>query len=263
MPRIFKCGVFVGQTFMGTIIKFGIDQPRFYRFWARQKYLFSFEAKVKETDLYIRAPLDLKDEAIASINRHRGPIEDFINKNPDFQKTLEPYPFSEDMAPIIKDMVLATKKVGVGPMAAVAGAVAEYVGRDLLERCDEVIVENGGDIFLKVKRPIRIGIYAADSAFTKKISLEIRPKETPIGVCASSGTVGPSLSFGNADAAITLAASAAFADACATAVGNLVKQSSDIPKALEYAKGIDGLYGVVLIKGKKMGAWGKVKFSAT
>lgn len=242
--------------------KFGVNQPRFYRVWDEKGRFVSFEARIKETDLYIKAPHDLRDEALESIRRHRKPIEDFIKKDPEFQKTLAPYPLSDGMAPIIKDMVSSAATAGVGPMAAVAGAIAEYVGYDLLKRCDEVIVENGGDIFIKVKRPVRIGIYAGASPFSKKLSLEVRPDETPLGICASSGTVGPSLSFGASDAAIALSKSALLADACATAIGNLIKSESDIPKALEYAKTISGLYGVVVIKGKEMGAWGNVRFTS-
>lgn len=242
-------------------MKFGINQPRFYRLWIKEGDFFSFEVKIKETDLHIRASMDLKKEALESIKRHRKPIENFIKLYPEFKKTLVPYPLSKDMAPIVKNMVLATEKVGVGPMAAVAGAIAEYVGWDLLKQCQEVIVENGGDIFIKVKRPIKIGIYAADSPFTNKLAFEIKPEETPLGICTSSGTVGPSLSFGRADAAIAFCKSATLADACATAIGNLIKDKTDIPKAIEYAKGINGLYGAVLIKGKKMGAWGNVRFT--
>lgn len=241
-------------------IRFGVDQPRFYRFWMKKDDLASFDARVKETDLHIRASADLKREAIDSIKRHRGPLEEFIRVNPEFEKTLKPYPLKKGMAPIIRDMVLATKKVGVGPMAAVAGAVADYVGRDLLKKSKEIIVENGGDIFIKVKRPIKVGIYAADSPFTNKLSFEIGPGQTPLGVCTSSGTVGPSLSFGSSDATIILARTATFADACATAVGNLIKDESSIDRAIEYAKHIAGLYGVVVIKGKKLGVWGKVRF---
>ena len=238
--------------------KFGINQPRFYRLWIKEDDLSSFVAKVRETDLHIKASASLQKDALESIKKHRKPIEDFIKLNPEFEKTLVPYPLSDDMPPIIKDMVLSTKKVGVGPMAAVAGAIAEYVGRDLLKHCEEVIVENGGDIFIKVKRAITVGIYAGDSPFTKKLSLKILPDETPLGICTSSGTVGPSLSFGTSDATVVISKSASLADACATAIGNLIKEEADIPKALEYAKGIGDLYGVVLIKGKKMGAWGNV-----
>ncbi|MDD5449482.1 MAG: UPF0280 family protein [Candidatus Omnitrophica bacterium] len=241
-------------------IKFGVNQPRFYRFWMKQDTLFAFEAKVKETDLYIRADRELKKEAKDSIKRHRAPIEDFIRKNPGFQKTLKPYPVSRSMPPIIKDMAKAAEKAGVGPMAAVAGAIAEYVGRDLLKKCKEVIVENGGDIFIKVKRPVKIGIYAADSPFTNRLALKFEGRQTLLGVCASSGTVGPSLSFGKSDASIVIARSAVLADACATAAGNMIKKESDIPRAIKRAKKIAGIYGLVLIKGRSIGAWGKVKF---
>jgi len=241
--------------------RFGVNKPRFYRYWVKEDDLIKFEAKVRETDLYISASVLLEKEAVRSIELHRKPIEDFIKAHPDFCTTLNPYPASAGMAPIVRDMVEATARVGVGPMAAVAGAIADYVGADLLRRCEEVIVENGGDIFIRVKRPIRIGIYAADSPFTGKLSLEIRPEETPLGICTSSGTVGPSLSFGTTDATVILAKTATFADACATAIGNMVKAEADIDKAIDRARGIDGLDGVAVIKGKKIGAWGKVQFA--
>jgi ApbE superfamily uncharacterized protein (UPF0280 family) len=99
----------------------------------------------------------------------------------------------------VREMADATREVGVGPMAAVAGAIAESVGKELLPYSDEVIVENGGDIFLKTSKERFIGVYAGKSKFTKKIAFSILPDETPLGVCTSSGTVGHSLSFGYAD----------------------------------------------------------------
>jgi ApbE superfamily uncharacterized protein (UPF0280 family) len=85
------------------------------------------------------------------------------------------------------------------------------------------------------------------------------PRETPLGICTSSGTVGHSLSLGSADAVIALSSSAALADAAATALGNMVKIADDIPAAVEKAQSIEGLYGVVIIVGNKMGIWGKVR----
>ena len=241
--------------------RFGINKPRFYRYWVKEDDLVRFEAKVRETDLYISASAPLEKEAVRAIERHRKPIEDFNKAHPEFQKTLKAYPPTETMAPIVYDMAAAAAKVGVGPMAAIAGAIADYVGADLLKQCEEVIVENGGDIFIKVQRPLTIGIYAGDSPFTGKLALQIRPEETPLGICTSSGTVGPSLSFGTSDATVILAKTATFADACATAVGNIVKDEAAIEKAIERARDIDGIYGVVIIKGKKIGAWGNVRFA--
>jgi ApbE superfamily uncharacterized protein (UPF0280 family) len=124
-------------------------------------------------------------------------------------------------------------------------------------------VENGGDIFMKVRHKKVVGIYAGNSPLTGKIGLEISPDETPLGICTSSGTVGHSLSFGKADAVITLAVSAALADAAATAVCNRVKQPGDIDDAIGLAKSIDGLRGTVIIIGGDVGAWGNVKLCET
>jgi len=146
----------------------------------------------------------------------------------------------------------------VGPMAAVAGAIAEAVGRELLNFSSEVIVENGGDIFLCHKKTRHIGIYAGDSPLSGKLALEIEPEDTPLGVCTSSGTVGHSLSFGKADAAIVISPSTALADAAATAVGNLVKTAEDMPRAIEFVREVEGLTGIAIIVGDKMAVWGKI-----
>jgi ApbE superfamily uncharacterized protein (UPF0280 family) len=122
-------------------------------------------------------------------------------------------------------------------------------------------VENGGDIFLKVNSRRQIGIYAGESAFTGKLAIEVEPWQTPLGVCTSSGTVGPSLSLGLADAAIILSPSAALADAAATAVGNVVKSEQDIDAAIGRGKQIEGITGIMVIVGGKMGAWGDIRLT--
>jgi hypothetical protein len=115
---------------------------------------------------------------------------------------------------------------------------------------------------MKASRTRLIGVYAGNSPLTGKIALQIKPEETPIGVCTSSGTVGPSLSLGVADAVIVLSSSAALADAVATAIGNMVKTAEDIAQAVERAQAIEGLAGVVIIKGEKIGLWGRVEIAS-
>lgn len=236
-------------------------QPRTYRLWIKDSDLVSSTATVKETDLYIRAQRNLKKEALEAILKYRTSLESYIERNPQFLTALEPLPVAKDAPLVVKEMAWAASRAGVGPMAAVAGALAECVGRELLAFSGEVIVENGGDLFLRISKKRLVGIYAGDSPFTGKIALEIQPEETPLGVCTSSGTVGPSLSFGRADAVIVLSSSTSLADAAATAIGNLIKETSNIPHGIEFAQGIDGLGGVVVIKGDKMGVWGKVRIS--
>jgi ApbE superfamily uncharacterized protein (UPF0280 family) len=234
-------------------------QPRTYRCWVKDDDLVSFNVTVKETDLYIRAASNLEAEALKAVIRHRAPLEEYIKSHPLFLHSLEPCSVEVDAPAIVGIMAQAARIAGVGPMAAVAGAIAEAVGEDLLVCTPEVIVENGGDIFMKISRTRLIGVYAGESPFTGKIAVEVSPEETPLGICTSSGTVGHSLSFGAADAVIALSRSAALADAAATAIGNRVKTAGDIDLAIEQAQAIDGLIGVVLIKDDRMGMWGSVK----
>jgi ApbE superfamily uncharacterized protein (UPF0280 family) len=236
-----------------------MHEPRFYRHWIKDDDLVSFEVVVKQTDLYIRSRRDLKDKALDSVLKHRGSLEAYIGRHPIFLTTLDPYQAEAGAPAIVKEMARVSQLAGVGPMAAVAGAIAEAIGRDLLAFSPEIIVENGGDIFLKISKKRLVGIYAGQSSFTKRIALEIMPRETPLGICTSSATVGHSLSLGNADAVIVLSPSAALADAAATALCNIVRTADDIPQAIEKAQGIEGLHGLVIIVGDKMGVWGKVR----
>jgi hypothetical protein len=234
-------------------------QPRSYRHWIKDNDLVSFQVVLKETDLFLRAQSNLKRESIRAIQECRASLERYIERHPLFLTALEPIAVAEDAPEIVREMAEAGQKAGVGPMAAVAGAIAESVGRELMRFSPEVIVENGGDIFLSILKSRSVGVYAAQSPFTGKIALEIEAEETPLGICTSSGTVGHSLSFGRADAVIAVSPSAAVADAAATAIGNLIKDVADIPKGIDFAQGIQGLRGVLIIKDDKLGLWGKAK----
>ncbi len=190
-------------------------------------------------------------------------MEDYIERHPIFLTSLEPIPIGEDAPQIARQMAEAAQAAGVGPMAAVAGAIAEFVGNELLAFSPEIIVENGGDIYLKSLRKRVVGIYAGKSSLSGKVGLEINGEDTPIGICTSSGTVGHSLSFGQADAVIAVAKSATLADASATAIGNLINQPADITSGTGLAENIRGLEGVVIIKNDNIGIWGKVKICQT
>lgn len=144
-------------------------------------------------------------------------------------------------------------------MAAVAGAIAQAVGQALVPLSPEVIVENGGDIFLSLAAPVTVALLAGDSPLSLKVGLHLEADQTPLGVCTSSGTMGHSLSFGRADAACVVAADAALADAAATALGNRVKTAADIGPALEWLARVSGVRGGVVIIGDTLGAWGQVE----
>ena len=240
-----------------------VYQPRTYRDWVSSRGLVSFSVMEKETDLLILAQRDLTEVALAAARKCRAELEGYISKHRRFLSALEPLPVAEDAPLLVRQMASAAEAAGVGPMAAVAGAIAEYVGKELLRYSDEVIVENGGDIFLKIAERRRVGLYAGTSPFTGKMGFDILPEETPLGVCTSSGTVGHSLSFGRADAVITFSPSTSLADAAATAIANIVQTADDIPIALRKAEQIPGLKGVVVIKDDAMGLWGQVRLVQT
>ena len=234
-------------------------EPRTYRHWIKGGDLISFNVVVKETDLYIRASTNLKSKARKLVLKYRDTLERYIERHPAFLTSLEPLPVDGNAPHIVKAMSEAASKAEVGPMASVAGAIAEFVGTELLAFTPEIIVENGGDIYLKSLGKKIIGIYAGESPLSGKIGLEIDGADTPLGICTSSGTVGHSLSYGRADAVIVLSQSATLADAAATATANLIKQPGDIPGGIERAKSIEGVSGVIIIQGDKTGLWGKVK----
>lgn len=236
-------------------------KARTYRNFVRPEGLASFEAAVAETDLLISAQKELKKEALLSILRYREDIENYIRSDRRFLESLDPINVDGTSPEIVRSMAQASRKAGVGPMAGVAGAVAERVGRDLLEYSEEVIVENGGDIFLKTAKNRIMGIFAGgNSPFTGKLAIEIPATAEGLGVSTSSGTVSHSLSFGNADAAVIISEDAALSDAVATATGNRVKTASDIEKAIGFAKSVVGVKGVLVIVGDKLGSWGEIKF---
>lgn len=234
-------------------------EKRFYRNRVSSEDLLQFEVTVKETDLLIRAEKELACEAKESILKYRSQIETYIAMNPHFERSLIPVEDVPHLPKIIREMIRASSLAGVGPMAAVAGAIAQSVSEDLLRFSSEVIVENGGDIYLATSKERIIGIFAGFSPLSLKVGILIEPRNSPLGICTSSGTVGHSLSFGKADAVCILSKSAALADAAATAVGNIVRDQKDIEQGLERGQEIPGVSGVLIVVGEKVGVWGDIK----
>lgn len=218
-----------------------------------------FAVRVKETDLQILSEKPLESLARDRILVYRGHLENFIAHHPEFARSLCPWPHSGPFPAIVADMIHASAVAGVGPMAAVAGAIAERVGKDLLAQSNQVIVENGGDVFLKTNCPVTLAIFAGTSPLSLKVGLEIDAAAHSMGVCTSSATVGHSLSWGQADAVCVVSASCALADAAATAIGNRVKKADDIGPAIGFGQNMAGISGIVIIIGEAIGAWGELK----
>lgn len=231
----------------------------FYRDWTKSDDLVSFEIKIFETDLLVFCDNMLKDIAKKKVYERRKELLDYMNKNSSFKDSFTPIDMDNSAPEIVKDMIRKSAICGVGPMAGIAGAIAEYTGKALLEHCSQVIVENGGDIFIKSDKERRLSIYAGNSPLSGRINLRVDPRKMPLGICTSSGTVGHSKSFGVADAATIIAHDAILADCVATQTGNLVKSLDDLKTAIDYAKSIDGVIGALVIVGDKLATWGDIE----
>ena len=237
-------------------------QRRFYRDWVSAKDLYNNRLVCQETDLQILTDKPVDQEWIsAKVVWYRRQIEGYIWRDKRFLTALKPIAIEVNAPVVVKEMVSAARKANVGPMAAVAGAIAEAVARLLLKQgYRDVIIENGGDIFLATTKIRTVSIYAGKSSLWKGLSLKILAQQSPLGICTSSGTIGHSLSFGCADSVTILARHAALADAVATATGNRVHSQSDLPKALDFARSIKGVLGAVIIIGRHLASFGAVEF---
>jgi len=234
---------------------------RKYRRWMGGEGLIYFQVSEEESDLYIGAIRDLSDIASKSLHIHRNAIKSYIEKEPKFKFSLNPLPITSNMKGIVKEMAEAAVTMGVGPMASVAGAIAEWVARDLAKYSEEVIVENGGDIYLIGEKRRKVAIFAGESIISGKLAINLSPNSLPVAIATSSGTVGPSLSFGKADAVVVVSPGGALADAAATALGNIVNNPEDFEKAIAKAKNINGIKGVIIICKEKIALWGDINIS--
>ena len=232
-----------------------------YRKRVHPRDLISFRVLIKETDLLVSSSRDLTQQTKERVYHYRRQLEDYIRSKSDFLSTLLPFPEDPFAPEIIREMISATRMFGVGPMAAVAGAIAQFVGSDLLKHTEEVIVENGGDIFVKTKRPVTVSIFAGSSRLSDKLGLIIHPEEMPTGICTSSATVGHSLSLGTADAVCIVAQSASIADAAATALGNRITKRSKLKSVVESMRGFNDINGGVVVIGKTMATWGEIELT--
>lgn len=215
--------------------------------------------RLKETIVTITAQDEGHVEAAKEeIAKRRAHLEEFIRNDPFFLVTLEPYDRPIDRAPeIVREMVRAGKAVGIGPMSSVAGTIARFALGAMMEAgATHAIVDNGGDVALVADRPVLMGIYAGPSPL-KDLAFEIAPRAEPLGICTSSGTVGPSISFGYADAAVVVSDDVSLADAAATALGNAV--GADSPLADSFgAVAVPGVAGALVIRGEEMALWGEL-----
>lgn len=222
-----------------------------------------FQVVVEETDLWVVASLDLRREVEALVRSLRGQLKAYIALHPEFLTSLAPVAANPGAPDIARRMALAAEACGVGPMAAVAGTMAELVAREFVERTPEILVENGGDCFLCSTRERVVGLLPDPEAGVS-VGLRLAPEDFPVSLCASSGRIGHSLSFGRGDLVVVRSPSGSLADAAATALSNKLKSSRDLEQVVAGAKRLEpaGVQGVFAQCDGRLAVWGRMELAA-
>ncbi|MFO7928435.1 MAG: UPF0280 family protein [Candidatus Humimicrobiaceae bacterium] len=220
---------------------------------------YNWHIVYKHSDLFVSCSKDLLSKIVKQLRDFYVVIEEVIKTSPNFQKSLMPVKENKDYPKIINEMIRKSRNFNVGPMASVAGAVCDYIGRNLSGKCSTLLIENGGDVFIKSIKDLTVGIHVENDNFRNKICLRIKKGQTPCGLCSSSGIFGHSLSLGKSDLVTVLGKTTIGADAAATALGNRVGKEKDINVAIDAFKNKAGIMGMLVIKGKRLGAWGNIE----
>lgn len=230
----------------------------FYRSLIQNCKLVHYEIKLNESNLLIYSNERFYQKAKSYLKEARRVVEHYIKSNLNFAESFKPLKLDRRAPFLIKSMLKAAQIANVGPMASVAGAIAEFVGKKLLIYTPEVIIENGGDIFLKTSKERTIAIFAGKSQLSKKIAIVLPKSTKPYGICTSSGTVGHSFSHGKADAVVIVSRNCAYSDAWATRVANMIKNESDTQKAISFIKKERHIQAGLIIMGKKLAVTGNI-----
>jgi len=237
---------------------------RTYRNNFRTNRLHGFVVKYKETDVWIGVDKksfhrEMPEFAEQIIRVLRDEADIYLQQDPQYKLSLVPYPALEFAPKILKEMSEISFKTDVGPMATVAGAFATHLAHKLKERfnIEELVVENGGDIYADIKNDLNISVFAGDSPLSEKVGLQVDARESPLGICTSSGTVGHSFSFGKADAVMIVCKNATLADAFATVFANKIQNPEDIDKILQQIECEKDILSALIVKDDKMGIFGQ------
>ena len=210
-------------------------------------------------DTNLRVACEAFDLVTRTAVEQRRKLEHYIARHPEFQTALVPLVLLEGAPDIALRMATAADLTGIGPMASVAGTLAQLcVETAMAAGCREAIVENGGDIFIHSDTEVIIGIYAGNNAIGNQLAFRISPHNLPLALCSSSSSMGHSLSFGRCDLATVVAEDGALADSAVTLVCNLIRSEQDITSVLNDVGSIQGVAGILAVKNSKVGMWGNL-----
>ena len=213
---------------------FSYDDRDIYRNKISAEGRYSFRIDYKYTGLHIICDRDIKGELQEPVLSFYRDIESIIAGQADFEKSLAPIKAGKGSPQVIKEMCGAGEVFNVGPMASVAGALCDHLAKSIADRCGFLMIENGGDVYIKSGSPVEVGIFTKNTCFKDKLTLLVEAGQTPCGICSSSGSFGHSLSLGKSDLVTVLSGTAAIADAAATSIANTINSEEDIDKAITH-----------------------------
>ncbi len=225
--------------------------------------LYEYGLTINESTIHLKS--DKKEaimESIEKIKYHRQELTNYVRDHPDFQYALKPVKMESTAPRIVQLMVKSSRVADVGPMASVAGALADFGLEAMLKTGANIaVVENGGEIAAYTRKPILVTILSGSLKLSGKIGFNLTEDDCPLGIATSSSKTGHAISFGEADSVTIVADTASLADAAATSVCNSVV-GKDVKKSvqmgLERAKGIKGIRGALIIRGEHVGIAGRL-----
>ncbi|MGV9173949.1 MAG: UPF0280 family protein [Promethearchaeia archaeon] len=198
--------------------------------------------------------------------KHRKALEEFSSSHEEFVNSFSPVKVDSDLR-IVMLMVEAAELTDVGPMASVAGALADLmledmnienqIGQDIMYK----LVENGGEIAIDTEDAMKVGLYAGRNRLNSNLGFLIQEKDCPLGMGTSSATIGHAVSLGVADAVTVFAETAAIADSAATRVANAVKGEDvekSIKRGLDITDDLPKVFGSFISRGDKIGHTGNL-----
>ncbi|MBD3349972.1 MAG: hypothetical protein GF364_00620, partial [Candidatus Lokiarchaeota archaeon] len=204
---------------------------------------------ISESDLYIKF-------GIQKLLADRKILKQFIKQHSEFKSSFKPLQY-KDCPEIVEQMINASTLTYVGPMAAVAGALADSMGIYMKEKGAQIsVIENGGEVFISSVEDIYIALYSMTTILKGKVGFLFRGKQYDIGLGTSSGTFGHAISLGKADTVTVFAINAAIGDAAATRIANEVNGEDiegSVGKGLEIADDLENVHGVLISRGKFIG----------
>lgn len=226
--------------------------------------LKSFSVRYKETDLWIGTDIgsyscSMQQYALDIVRQMRTEMDAYLETDRQYMTSLVPYQPMAGAPLIFQCMSQASARTGIGPMSAVAGAFDKLVADAMCGHfgCSDIVVENGGDIYAKVSHDLDISVFAGQSPLSERVGIHIPASAFPLGICTSSGTVGPSLSFGKADAMMVVCRDVLLADSYATAMANRIQTVSDLQPVIDMCSENSDILGALAVKDDRMAICGE------